>query len=68
MPMGRHWERHPRRSAATLWPDIVVLADAGEEGDRTETPEGFCLGLTIEAAGEGGRVLRIRSVRTWLAS
>ena len=45
--------------------DLTVLADAGEDGDRVNTPGGFWLGSVIDANGDGGIKLRLRSVRTW---
>ncbi len=56
------------RSDVALWADLLVLAAAGDDGDRVDTDGGFWLGRTIDATGEGGRTIRIRSVRTWLAS
>ncbi len=65
--MARFYERHRRPSQDALWADIAVLAAAGEEGDRTDAGEGFWLGRMITAEGEGGRTIKLRNIRTWLA-
>jgi hypothetical protein len=47
--------------------DLAVLADAGDDGERVDTEGGFWLGAVINAGdSDNGRVIRIRSVRTWL--
>ena len=66
--LARFHERRPHPPQAALWGDLMQLADAGEEGDRVDTTAGFWLGRTIVAEGDGGRVIRLRSVRTWLAN
>ena len=64
--MARRVERSVDRSHASLERDLTVLADAGEDGDRVNTPGGFWLGSVIDANGDGGIKLRLRSVRTWI--
>jgi hypothetical protein len=53
-------------SDASLWRAIQVLADAGDEGEQVDTPGGFWLGRVIEAKDEQGKLLKLRSVRTWI--
>ena len=49
--------------------DIALLADAGEEGERVETPGGFWLGSVINADdSDNGRIIRMRHVRTWIGA
>jgi hypothetical protein len=47
--------------------DLAMLADAGEEGECVNTPDGFWLGGTVDA-DDTGRAVRLRNVRTWLAN
>jgi hypothetical protein len=42
-----------------------VLADAGEDGERVATGEGFWFGPVIDADDQGHRI-RMRNVRTQL--
>ena len=65
--LARRIERGRQRSHEALWRDIVALADTGEEGDRVDTTGGAWWGGPIDAgAGDEGRTIRLRSIRTWL--
>jgi hypothetical protein len=63
--LARHEERRHDRSQAALRHDLALLADAGEDGEKVPTPGGFWLGSVI-TAGDNGRMIKMRSVRTWL--
>ena len=63
--LARRIERSERDPAA-IWRDIALLADAGGEGERVNTGEGFWLGKVISVSDEPDRVIKLRSVRTWI--
>jgi hypothetical protein len=65
--LARRIERGHEHDHATLVRGLAVLTDAGEEGERVNTPGGFWLGGTVDADGTGHAV-RLRNVRTWLAN
>ena len=65
--LARRIERGHERDHAALLHDLAVLADAGEEGERVDTGEGFWFGSVIDADDQGHRI-RMRNVRTWLPS
>ena len=65
--LARRIERGREHDHATLLRDLTVLADAGEEGERVNTPDGFWLGGTVDAE-DTGRAVRLRNIRTWLAN
>lgn len=65
--LGRRLERGHERSHEALTRDLVVLADAGDDGERVNTSDGFWLGSMVNANNTNtGGVIRIRNVRTWL--
>jgi hypothetical protein len=64
--LARRVERHHERSSEVLTRDLAVLAEAGDDGERVDTDGGFWLGAMVNANSDGGRRLKIRSVRTWI--
>ena len=63
--LARRIERGHERDHAALLRDLAALADAGEEGGRVATGEGFWCGHVIDVDDQGHRI-RMRNVRTWL--
>jgi hypothetical protein len=57
-------ERGRERSRATLFADLVLLAEAPDDGDKVATDDGLWIGSVIGVKDRNGRTTA-RAVRTF---